>query len=239
MKIVVLESSPHKKGSSNMLAGELVRGAEEAGHSVQVLDVARMSVHPCLGCDHCGMGGPCAQKDDVPIIRDALLSADMAVFVTPVYYFGMSAQLKLVIDRFYSYTTKLSGKHLKTALVAAAWDSNADVMPCLEMHYKKLCRYMNFQDQGMILGLGCGTPAMTKGSAHTLYIYSSDLRTLLATHNVTWSHRDSFCEGQYEALPQPEEFPSVPARTAIRQLKAPDLDISFEKFNFDKEGQDD
>ncbi len=103
------------------------------------------------------MNGPCIQKDDVAQIRDALLAADMAVFATPIYYFGVSAQLKMVLDRFYSYTTKLSGKHLKTALITAAWDSNEDVMPCTKAHYQKLCRYMNFQDQGMVLGLGCGS----------------------------------------------------------------------------------
>ncbi len=171
MKIVMIQGSPHKKGSSNLLAAEFARGAREAGHTVQELDAAHMDIHPCLGCEHCGMDGPCAQKDDVEQIRAALLAADMAVFVTPVYYFGMSAQLKMVIDRFYSYTLKLSGKHLKTALIAAAWDSSADVMPYLVEHYEKLCRYMNFTDCGQVLGTGCGTPSMTKNSPHMTEAY--------------------------------------------------------------------
>lgn len=171
MKIVVLEGSPHKKGSSNMLAEQFIQGAKEAGHTVQVLDAAHMDIHPCLGCGRCGMDGECAWKDDVSQIRDALLAADMAVFVTPVYYFGMSAQLKMVIDRFYSYTMRLSGKKLKTALIAAAWDSDEDVMPCLKAHYQKLCRYMHFKDCGMVLGTGCGTPAMTEKSSHMREAY--------------------------------------------------------------------
>ena len=166
MKIAIIKGSPHKNGSSNMLVEQFVRGVQETEHTVVELDAAHMNIHPCLGCEHCGMNGPCVQKDDVQQIRDALLSADMAVFVTPVYYFGMSAQLKMVIDRFYSYTTKLSAKRLKMALIAAAWDSNEDVMPYLAEHYKKLCRYMNFTDCGMILGTGCGTPSMTQDSRH-------------------------------------------------------------------------
>ena len=166
MKIVIIKGSPHKNSSSNLLAEQFANGAREAGHTAVELDAAHMDIHPCLGCEHCGMDGPCAQKDDVQQIRDALLSADMAVFVTPLYYFGMSAQLKMVIDRFYSYTVKLSAKHMKTALIAAAWDTNEDVMPYLAEHYKKLCRYMNFTDCGMILGTGCGTPAMTRSSRH-------------------------------------------------------------------------
>ena len=166
MKIVIIKGSPHKNGSSNLLAGQFIKGAKENGHDIIELDAAHMDIRPCIGCDFCGMNGECSQKDDNAIIRDALLSADMAVFVTPVYYFGMSAQLKAVIDRFYSYTMKLSSKRLKTALITAAWDSNADVMPYISEHYKKLCRYMHFKDMGMILGTGCGTPSMTSGSIH-------------------------------------------------------------------------
>ena len=58
---------------------------------------------------------------------------------------------------------------------------------------------------------------------------------LLATHDVTWSRRDSFCEGQYEDLAQPEEFPTMLVKTQIRQLPKPSADISFAKFNFDEE----
>lgn len=166
MKIIVLEGSPHKKGSSNMLAEQFIKGAKEAGHTVTVLDTAHMDIHPCIGCGHCGMNGECVHKDDNSVIRDALLDADMAVFVTPIYYFGMSAQLKMVIDRFYSYNAKLSDKGLKTALITAAWDSDDDVMPYTAEHYKKLCRYMNFQDMGMVLGTGCGTPSVTGGTKH-------------------------------------------------------------------------
>lgn len=166
MKIVILQGSPHKNGSSNLLAEYFIKGAKEAGHSVTVLDAAHMNMRPCIGCDHCGMNGECVHKDDNNIIRDALLSTDMVVFVTPVYYFGMSAQLKTVIDRFYSYTTRLSGKHLKAVLITAAWDTNDDVMPYIAEHYKKLCRYMHFENVGMILGTGCGTPSMTQGTKH-------------------------------------------------------------------------
>ena len=83
-----------------------------------------------------------------------------------------------------------------------------------------------------------GATARISRSGDSLYIYSSDLRVLLVTHNVTWSRRDSFCEGQYEELPQPEEFPTVPVRTQILQLPKPQSDLSFAKFDFDGEGQE-
>ena len=80
-----------------------------------------------------------------------------------------------------------------------------------------------------------GATARVSRSGDTLYIYSFDLHVLLATHDVTWSRRDSFCEGQYEEQTQPEEFPTAPVRTQIRQLPKPSMDLSFAKFNFDEE----
>lgn len=172
MKIVVLEGSPHKKGSSNMLAEQFIKGAQEKGHTVNILDVAHMTMHPCSGCDYCRVNGKCVHQDDNVVIRDALLDADMVVFVTPIYYFGMSAQLKMVIDRFYSYTTKLSAQHLKAVLITAAWDDNEDVMPYTAQHYRKLCRYMNFENCGMVLGTGCGSPSVTGNSIHMQEAYN-------------------------------------------------------------------
>lgn len=167
MKIVMLEGSPHRYGSSNSLAAEFAAGARDVGHEVTEFKVAQMVIHPCFGCGHCQMDGPCFYDDDMSMsIRSAILAADMVVFVTPIYYFMMSAQMKAVIDRFYSFTLKLSAKHLKSALIAAAWDSEKDVMTCIEAYYNTLCSYMNFENKGMVLGLGCGTPAETRASRY-------------------------------------------------------------------------
>lgn len=65
MKILVLEGSPNKKGSTHLLADCFQQGAQEAGHTVQMLDIAHAKIHPCTGCIHCGYQGPCVQKDDM------------------------------------------------------------------------------------------------------------------------------------------------------------------------------
>lgn len=171
MKIAVLEGSPNKNGSSNMLAGEFIRGAKEAGNEVAVIDTACADVHPCNGCIHCGYDGPCVQKDDVEEIRRQILAADMLVFVTPLYYYGMSAQLKTLVDRFCAFNGSLQRKHMKSALISAAWNSDNWTFDALEAHYKTLVRYLNFDDMGAILGKGCGTPSMTKRSEYMARAY--------------------------------------------------------------------
>ena len=118
------------------------------------------------------MNGPCVQKDEMEDLREALLKTDMAVFVTPLYYFGMSSQLKMVIDRFYSFNKQLAARKLKTGLIVAAWDENSESMKDLKAHYESLCRYLHFQDQGMILGTGCGTVAMTSESCFPQKAYA-------------------------------------------------------------------
>lgn len=146
MNICVIESSPHKKGSSNLLAEFFIQGAKESGHHVTVFDAAHAQIHPCLGCNFCGMSGPCCQKDDMAKLREQILQSDMVVFVTPLYYFGVSAQLKMVIDRFYSFNGQLTGKRLKTALLAAAWDNKDWTMQEIKSYYETLCSYLHFQD---------------------------------------------------------------------------------------------
>ena len=164
MKIVVLQGSPNKKGSTFILADCFRQGAEDAGHTVEMIDVAHAKIHPCTGCIHCGYEGPCVQKDDVEEIRKKILGADMLVFATPLYYYGMSAQLKTVVDRFCSYNSSITGKHMKSALLTVAWNSDSWTFEALEAHYKTLVRYLNLTDMGMVLSYGCGTPSMTEHS---------------------------------------------------------------------------
>ena len=166
MKIVVLMGSPNKKGSTDILVENFVKGAEEAGNSVEVIDVAHMNIHPCIGCVRCGYEGPCVQKDDNEIIRRKLLASDMVVFATPLYYYGMSAQLKIVTDRFCAYNSSLNSRHLKSALLTVAWNADDWTFDALEAHYRTLVRYINFDDCGMVLGYGCGSPSMTKRSRY-------------------------------------------------------------------------
>ena len=166
MKITVLMGSPNKNGSTSILVDSFVRGARAAGHECRVIDVCRADVHPCIGCVRCGYEGPRVQKDGVEEIRTQLLTTDMVVFATPLYYYGMTAQLKAVVDRFCAYNSSLNGRHLKSALLTVAWNADDWTFEALTTHYRTLVRYINFEDVGMVLGYGCGTPAMTRRSEY-------------------------------------------------------------------------
>ena len=83
--IVVLMGSTNRNGSTGILVDNFKRGAEENGHSVEVIDVCHADIHPCIGCVKCGYESPCVQKD-VERTRKKLLASDMVVFATPLFF---------------------------------------------------------------------------------------------------------------------------------------------------------
>lgn len=153
MKILILTGSPRKNGNSNTLAEHFIKGAQEAGHQVTRFDAASSNVHACTGCNSCGMDGPCVFKDDFDVVREHIIPADAVVFATPMYYFGMSAQLKTVIDRFYSVNGKIHVPKKAVLLMTYANNSPRNESPIL-MHYEVLLEYLGWKDAGRIIAPG-------------------------------------------------------------------------------------
>lgn len=171
MNILVVEGSPNKNGSTHLIAQSFIKGAVEAGNNVESINVAHMNINPCRGCIYCGYNGPCIQKDDMEKIRPVILNADMIVFATPLYYYTVSAQLKTFIDRFCALNSSIQRKHMKSAMLSVAWNSDKWTFESLETYYKTLVRYLNFEDCGRVLGRGCGSVEMTKRSKYINIAY--------------------------------------------------------------------
>ncbi|MBR4676077.1 MAG: flavodoxin family protein [Victivallales bacterium] len=104
MRILVLNGSPRPGGCTSRMVEAFRGGAEAAGNQVDVVEVCRRNIHGCLACEHCHGrgGGECAQKDGMGEIYAMLKQADMLVIASPIYYHGISGQLKCAIDRFYA-----------------------------------------------------------------------------------------------------------------------------------------
>lgn len=165
MKIVVINSSPHSdaESTSRYISAAFTEGAKSAGHDVFVFDAANGDTHPCRGCDACHMDGPCIFKDDIEkVLMPKMLEADLLVLVTPLYYFTVSAQLKTVIDRFYSRTSKLNGK--KSMIISTAYNNDDWTMTALDTYYNRLVSYMNWKNVGKVYGVGCGSRSLVESS---------------------------------------------------------------------------
>ena len=162
MKILMLTGSPRKKGVTARLAASFRAGAEEAGHEVERYDAAFMKVSPCKACCSCRKnGGKCVYDDDMtPLLGEEgkILSADVIVLVSPVYYWGLTAQLKTVVDRFYALGRSMREKDQRVMLLSAAGDADETVMDSLKAQFRSLCAWTRWQDGGMVLAVGCHEP---------------------------------------------------------------------------------
>ena len=103
MNILILSGSPRRGGNTELLVEAFVKGASQK-HHVEVVSVHDYKVNPCMGCNACfkNENNACIQKDDMCLIYDKMAVADMLVIASPVYFYGLSAQLKAVIDRFHN-----------------------------------------------------------------------------------------------------------------------------------------
>lgn len=105
VKIAVPEDSPNRRGSSNLLAGEFICG-------VQVY----------AGCVRCDCERARARKSDMEVFRRQIFSADILVFVMPLYYCGMSTQRKVLMNCFCAINGSIARRHMKSTLIAAGLD---------------------------------------------------------------------------------------------------------------------
>lgn len=104
-KVLVLLGSPRKKGNSAQLAEKIASGAESEGAEVQRVFLHDLEIKPCKSCYACQVPGNkgCAVDDDMQKIFPAMMEADAWVLASPVYWFNMSAQLKLWMDRCFAF----------------------------------------------------------------------------------------------------------------------------------------
>ena len=171
MKILMLLGSPHKNGTTATLVDSFVKGAQEKNHKILKVNCNDLNVHPCIGCDNCLRHGICVWTDDMFKIEADIKSADAIVFVTPVYYFGMTAQLKLVLDRFYSFNNAVMEKKPKFALITAAADSDIAVCEPVVKQIQQVVGYYGAPLVGMVNAVGCSTAADLDGKDFVAQAY--------------------------------------------------------------------
>ena len=130
-KVLILSASPRQGGNSDTLCDEFKRGAEEAGHQVEKFFVSRKNINYCRGCGIRNTTHRCVQKDDMAEILDKMVTADVIVMATPVYFYTMNAQMKTLIDRTVPRYQEISGKDFYF-IVTAADDNKANMQKTIE-----------------------------------------------------------------------------------------------------------
>jgi len=151
MKITVLNGSPRKENTSAMVDA-FVEGAQEAGHEVEVIQVGKMKIAGCMGCEYCHTKGEgqCVQKDDFEKVLPAYKDCDMVVFASPIYYFTLTAQMEAAIQRVYCI-----GKPTKATKAAMLLSSGSPgVYDGAVAQYKGYMAFAGIEDAGVITANG-------------------------------------------------------------------------------------
>jgi len=102
-KIIALNGSPRKDGSTAALVEEIIKATSEFGVQAKSYYLNGMNIKGCQSCYACKAEGRCSIQDDMQALYNDIASADGIIFATPVYMWQMTAQLKLVVDRLYSF----------------------------------------------------------------------------------------------------------------------------------------
>ena len=164
--IIVIQGGGRPKGNTTQLIEAFVKGAEEAGHNVEVISLIKNEVKGCLGCNACRYGKPCVQKDSFNDIAPKIKDADLLVFASPLYFWTLSSRIKAFIERFYCIAQEDPypplGRYEKypvkdSALLVTAADNFFWTFEQVTSYYQfAVVNYIGFHDKGMLLAGGCG-----------------------------------------------------------------------------------
>lgn len=153
-RIVVLVGSMRKGGNTDLLAQAFAEGAGR-NNTVEIVSVADYKVNPCIGCNSCFTreGNQCFRQDDMAEIYEKLRTADMVAIASPVYFYGISAQLKAIIDRLHTpMRNEFPIKKLALLLVGAA--ALPELFDAIKLQYQLVLDFFHLEDAGMVLVRG-------------------------------------------------------------------------------------
>lgn len=158
-KICVLNGSPRLNGNTKELIKRFTKGAETAGHEVVCFDLQKMNIHGCLGCCKGGKDEtcPCVQNDDMGKIYPVYRQADIVVLASPMYYWGISGQLKCAFDRLFAVaelTPNYENPKKDCALLMAAEGNTESNFAPVRAFYEGLISHLGWKNIGIVYAGG-------------------------------------------------------------------------------------
>lgn len=165
MKVLALSSSPRKDGNSRLLAESVLSGAAQSGHEVEIVDLSDVVSAPLRDCRVCRTAaGRCSIDDSYEdLLLGKVLAADALVLATPLYWYGISGQLKIFIDRIFCYESasfpefeqvkrRLVNKRL--AAVVSSEETYPGSLVGVTAQLQELARYLHHDFVGVVQGFG-------------------------------------------------------------------------------------
>jgi putative NADPH-quinone reductase len=177
--VAAINGSPRARdGMTDIVVHRFLTGAESAGADTEVLYPAKMKIAPCLGCLYCWFRTPgvCRHKDDHPALMEKLKGVDLVVFATPVYVDGMTAQMKMMFDRFVTYTPpffefeedrsyhpRVGDKDLRVVVISVCGFPEREHFEAVDLHFKRIFQNMRATSLGEMYFPGASIMASEPG----------------------------------------------------------------------------
>ena len=163
MEVLILQGSPRRGGNTETLCTLMAAPLVEQGHRVDVVRLADLRIGGCTACFACQKVADapgCPLKDDMPAVYDKVLAAEAVVLATPVYCWGMAAQLKAPVDRFYAFCKfahadegrfrcLVEGK--RAALVVTAGGGPYDGAETIVAAFRAMADFMRMDERGELV----------------------------------------------------------------------------------------
>ncbi len=148
MKILVLNGSPRLDGNTRTALNAITKGINESCTEalIEIYDISEHKLSCCINCDGCkSNGGNCVLPDETADIINKMYEADGIIFGSPVYWWGVSAQLKMVIDKMYSKGEQFKKQQKKIGLVTVGGDElSASQYRMISEQMECICEYLGW-----------------------------------------------------------------------------------------------
>jgi multimeric flavodoxin WrbA len=162
-RVLILSSSPRNGGNSDTLCDEFLKGAAASGHMAEKVFLGDVDLHFCTGCGACFRKARCPQKDDMPGLLAKMIEAEVIVMATPVYFYTMSAQMKMLIDRTCARYQEIRDKEFYF-IIAAADGSGKAMHRTLEGFRGFTSCLEGAQEKGVVYGTGAWEPGAIRNA---------------------------------------------------------------------------
>lgn len=146
MNVLILNGSPRMKGNTRTVL-KYMEEQLSGQHTVTFVDVCRRKISGCLACNGCKKnGGHCICPDESDALMQQVIAADAIIIGTPVYWWGMSSQLKMAVDKFYSCDAKLREHPKKLGILAIGAESTDDIQYSLiREQFSCIAKHLNWE----------------------------------------------------------------------------------------------
>ena len=151
MKTLALVGSPRKGGNTDTLVKHILSGWTSKGHAYERLYLYDYEISPCTDCRQCKSGDhACTISDGMQEIYPKMEEADLIIFGTPLYWYGPTAKMKLLVDRMRPFVARGTLKGKKALIVTPSEEGPAACGPLIEM-FRRSFDYLGMELAGKVL----------------------------------------------------------------------------------------